>query len=72
VVYWGAQLPEDEDLTLLRRAHALDVTGGMLDANPDLSICPEATPQFPRPAGADPARWRWHAAAAALLFRVRR
>ena len=25
----------------------LDVTGGMLDANPDLSICPEATRTFP-------------------------
>jgi alpha-galactosidase len=47
VVYWGAPLPQDEDLDRLRRAHALDVTGGMLDANPDLSICPEATRSFP-------------------------
>lgn len=47
VVYWGAPLPQDEDLDLLRPAHALDVTGGMLDANPDLSICPEATRSFP-------------------------
>ncbi len=47
VVYWGAPLPKDEDLALLHRAHALDVTGGMLDANPDLSICPEATRSFP-------------------------
>lgn len=47
VVYWGAPLPADEQLDLLHRAHALDVTGGMLDANPDLSICPEATRSFP-------------------------
>ena len=25
----------------------MDVTGGMLDANPDLSICPEASQSFP-------------------------
>lgn len=47
VVYWGAPLPPEEELDLLHRAHALDVTGGMLDANPDVSICPEATRSFP-------------------------
>ena len=47
VVYWGARLPEDEDLTTLYEAHTLDVTGGMLDANPEISICPEATRTFP-------------------------
>ena len=47
VVYWGAQLPATEDLDTLHAAHAIDVTGGMLDENPDLSICPEATRSFP-------------------------
>lgn len=47
VVYWGARLPDDEDLTTLYQAHALNMTGGMLDANPELSICPEATRTFP-------------------------
>ncbi len=47
VVYWGAALPQDEDLQTLHAAHELDVTGGMLDANPELSICPEASRSFP-------------------------
>lgn len=47
VVYWGARLPDSEDLTTLYEAHAIDVTGGMLDANPEVSICPEATRSFP-------------------------
>lgn len=47
VVYWGARLPDAEDLTTLYAAHAIDVTGGMLDTNPALSICPEATGSFP-------------------------
>jgi alpha-galactosidase len=47
VVYWGAALPDSEDLNTLHAAHAIDVTGGMLDENPDLSICPEATRSFP-------------------------
>lgn len=47
VVYWGPGLPEDEDLTTLYEAYAIDVTGGMLDVNPELSICPEATRSFP-------------------------
>ena len=47
VVYWGALLPDDENLDTLHAAHAIDVTGGMLDQNPDLSICPEATRSFP-------------------------
>ena len=47
VVYWGARLPDDEDLAALQAAHAIDVTGGMLDDNPDLSICPEAARSFP-------------------------
>jgi len=47
VVYWGARLPDREDLAALAAAHPVDVTGGMLDANPDLSICPEASRSFP-------------------------
>ncbi|MEO1362450.1 MAG: glycoside hydrolase family 36 N-terminal domain-containing protein, partial [Pseudomonadota bacterium] len=47
VIYWGPRLPDEEDLTTLYEASALDVTGGMLDANPELSICPEATRSFP-------------------------
>lgn len=47
VVYWGAALPEGEDLTTLQAAHGIDLTGGMLDENPDLSLCPEASRTFP-------------------------
>jgi len=47
IIYWGPRLPDAEDLTTLFSAHAIDVTGGMLDANPELSICPEATRSFP-------------------------
>ena len=47
IVYWGAPLPEGEDLTTIAAARVIDVTGGMLDENPDLSICPEAVRSFP-------------------------
>ncbi|MEM9970032.1 MAG: alpha-galactosidase [Pseudomonadota bacterium] len=47
VVYWGAPLPVADNATVLAAAHRLDVTGGMLDENPDLSICPEAVRTFP-------------------------
>ncbi len=47
VIYWGPPLPEAEDLTELAAAGTLDITGGMLDENPDLSICPEAARGFP-------------------------
>ena len=46
IVYWGPRLPDEEDLTSLFEACAIDVTGGMLDANPELSICPEASRSF--------------------------
>ncbi|MBT53337.1 MAG: alpha-galactosidase [Mameliella sp.] len=42
VIYWGAPLPADEDLATLAASQRLDVTGGMMDANAPLSICPEA------------------------------
>ncbi len=47
VVYWGPALPKEDDLESLARATRIDVTGGMLDENPDLSICPEAVRTFP-------------------------
>ncbi|WP_147127235.1 alpha-galactosidase [Shimia ponticola] len=47
VIYWGAPLPQSDNLETLAAAHELDVTGGMLDENPDLSICPEAVRSFP-------------------------
>ena len=47
VVYWGARLPDDENLELIFKAQIVDLTGGMLDENPDLSICPEAMRSFP-------------------------
>lgn len=46
VIYWGAPLPADEDLSQLYQLQQRDVTGGMLDRNPPLSICPEAQQTF--------------------------
>ena len=47
VIYWGAALPASESLDALVDASSLDITGGMLDENPDLSICPETARTFP-------------------------
>lgn len=47
VIYWGPPLPANEDLHALAAAHQMDVTGGMLDAVPDLSLCPDAGRNFP-------------------------
>ncbi len=47
IVYWGAPLPDSDDPREIAVGHAIDVTGGMLDENPDLSICPEAVRSFP-------------------------
>ncbi|WP_425039237.1 alpha-galactosidase [Primorskyibacter sp. S187A] len=47
VVYWGAPLPRDEDLSVIFEGAQIDITGGMLDENPDLSLCPEAVRTFP-------------------------
>lgn len=46
VVYWGAHLPQTENLDTLNDAHAIDFTGGSLDENPELSLCPEAIRSF--------------------------
>ena len=41
-VYWGVSLPEGEDLAALAQATRHDLTGGMLDRLPALSLCPHA------------------------------
>jgi alpha-galactosidase len=41
-VYWGATLPESEDIAALAGATRHDLTGGMLDRLPALSLCPHA------------------------------
>ncbi|MGB3278809.1 MAG: glycoside hydrolase family 36 N-terminal domain-containing protein, partial [Pseudorhodobacter sp.] len=46
-VYWGRPLPMAEDLTAVTRAHAIDLTGGMLDENPEISLSPEVSRSFP-------------------------
>ena len=53
VIYWGASLPDDEDLATLHDVSEIDLTGGMLDENPDLSVCPEAIRSFPGQPGMD-------------------
>jgi alpha-galactosidase len=40
VVYWGTPLPASEDLEALALSQVSDLTGGMLDRLPDLSLCP--------------------------------
>ena len=40
IVYWGAALPSSEDLTMIARHAIPDVTGGMIDRAPSLSLCP--------------------------------
>lgn len=47
VIYWGAPLPDNVDLSDIYAAQVLDVTGGMLDENPELSLSPEASRSFP-------------------------
>ena len=40
VAYWGAVLPEHEDLMQLVKSQVRDVTGGMIDENAPVSLCP--------------------------------
>jgi alpha-galactosidase len=47
ILYWGAPLPEDEDLEALAGATRIDVTGGMMDTVAPMSICPEARRGWP-------------------------
>ncbi|MEO9530296.1 alpha-galactosidase [Roseibium sp.] len=51
VVYWGAALPAGEPLEILAKASVADVTGGMIDRNAPLSLCPEASNTFPGQTG---------------------
>ena len=51
VIWWGAALPAGEDLSQLAAAARHDLTGGMLDALPALSLCPEAGRAFQGQAG---------------------
>ena len=53
VVHWGAPLAPGEDLAELARAGAGDLSGGMLDALPPLSLCPEARRSFQGQPGLD-------------------
>jgi alpha-galactosidase len=46
VIYWGARLPDGENLETLVLAGQSDLTGGMIDALPALSLTPEAGRAF--------------------------
>ena len=47
VIYWGAPLPEFEDLVEAFAATRRDLTSGTLDALSPISLCPEAARSFP-------------------------
>jgi len=47
IVYWGPVLPPAQELSELVAATEWDVTGGMLDENPALSLCPTSATSFP-------------------------
>ena len=46
VIYWGAMLPKGENLDAIAAAARNDLTGGMIDALPALSLTPEAGRAF--------------------------
>ena len=46
VIYWGARLPDGENLDAIAAAAQSDLTGGMIDALPALSLTPEAGRAF--------------------------
>nr|WP_249219305.1 alpha-galactosidase [Loktanella sp. SALINAS62] len=46
-VYWGARLPDTQDLAALTAAAEIDLTGGTLDAHPRLTLCPQTADAFP-------------------------
>lgn len=50
-VYWGSSLPAGEDIEAIAQLGEFDVTGGMLDRNPEISLCPEASRNFPGQTG---------------------
>ncbi|PRZ46341.1 alpha-galactosidase [Tritonibacter scottomollicae] len=45
-LYWGPSLHPETDLSALARACEQEVTGGMIDRLPPLSLCPEAALSF--------------------------
>lgn len=45
--YWGARLPDGTDLGAIAAAAEIDLTGGMLDANPLVTLCPQTASAFP-------------------------
>ncbi|WP_420004563.1 alpha-galactosidase [Arenibacterium sp. LLYu02] len=45
-LYWGPSLHTETDLAALARACEQEVTGGMIDRLPPLSLCPEASQSF--------------------------
>lgn len=47
VIYWGARLPDGEDLAQLAASARHDLTGGMIDQLPALTLTPEAGRAFP-------------------------
>ena len=47
VIYWGPRLPASEKPENIAAANIRDVSGGMLDQNPELSICPQTSRSFP-------------------------
>ncbi len=46
VIWWGAALPQTEDLAQLAASARNDLTGGMIDRLPDLSLCPSSGDAF--------------------------
>ncbi len=46
VVYWGPALPDKENLKVLAEATRRDITGGMMDTVPPLSLCPQEADAF--------------------------
>lgn len=46
MIWWGSRLPQDEDLSQLAASVRMDLTGGMLDRLPALSLCPESGRAF--------------------------
>ena len=47
VIYWGARLPDGEDLAQLAASARHDLTGGMIDQLPALTLTPESGRAFP-------------------------
>lgn len=46
VIYWGARLPDGEDLAQLAGSARQDLTGGMIDTLPELTLTPESGRAF--------------------------